>query len=96
MDELLTTLALGVIEMLLWLCCALALSVVWCLVMTLAIGGRFGLGVVRVGRRALLRRAAQRELANIAVEYQSAVSDIRAISAATRRQLRELSRIERE
>jgi hypothetical protein len=95
MEELLTTFMLGIIEMMLWLVYALALSIGWCLWMTLVAGGRFGLGITRVGRRALLRRAARRELAGIAFEYQSAIADIHRISATTRQHLRSLSKTQR-
>jgi len=95
MEELLSTFALGILEMLAWMAYALLLSVIWCLWMTLVVGGRLGLGVVRVGQRAFVRRAAQRELAGIALEYQAAITDIRRMSDSTRERLRTLSRIER-
>lgn len=88
MEDLIASICLGIIEMALVLLAALVFGVLWCLWLLLVAGGRFCFAALRVIQGLSARRAARRELAYIALEYQAAMTDIHRISQATRRQIR--------
>jgi hypothetical protein len=91
MNDFASAIVLGIFEMLLVILAAVVFGVLWCCGLALFAGGRYGLGVLRVGRRLVRRRATDRELAAVVLECQRATQDVRAVSQAARREIRKLA-----
>jgi hypothetical protein len=92
MSDFVAAIFLGIFELMLVLFAALVGGLLWCLAVAAFAGIRFGAGGVTVARRRFRRRTTERELAMVAVEYQRAVSDIRAIARTTQRRIRGIGR----
>jgi biopolymer transport protein ExbB/TolQ len=89
--EIIGAIIVAIAELIGWFLIEFAKGLAW-LVWMLAVGSaRLTLGAYRLLRYFLRRRASERELTQIVLEYHAAVSDIRKIGADTRRQIREVS-----
>ncbi|MGD1056959.1 MAG: hypothetical protein ABR992_06030 [Solirubrobacteraceae bacterium] len=89
--EIVGELIVAIVELYLWFLLQFVLAVAWLVWMALVGSARLALGAYRLLRRWFSRRATERELAQIALEYHAAISDIRQIGADTRRQIRSVS-----
>jgi hypothetical protein len=89
--ELVGEFIVAIVELYAWFLLQVVLAVAWLILMALVGSARLALGAYRLLWRWWSRRATERELAQIALEYHAAVSDIRQIGADTRRQIRSVA-----